>query len=406
MYGAGLLPFLLQADPRNDADDHRRWHMPTVESIAVRFPGMDLHKDPKSATAPGYHYLLAGLMKAGARETVLRGVHAGICLMVILFLGAWAARVLPWKDVLVLLSPLAWSPYFLKASAWIVTDNVALLGMTAALILMVSPAGRVRCGWLGLMVTATVWVRQNTLWLVFPGAVALGREWGKTGVWRWMGKFLLLTLGPLLSVGWMAWEWGGLVPPVWREANQGLSPVSLVHALALAACILGPGALFLIASGLLRMENKKIWVITGLLGLAWASTFTSTPDMGEGRWGGVLWKVAERVPDTAGRSWVFLLLTPCGVMAMVVWAEALIRHTGALGGVWVSAIGVWMLAMGTNPQAFHRYVEPPLWIFMIFGLVLLIQKNGLPRFWAHGRALFAAMAGLQACGLIWLWMRA
>ncbi|NJK93093.1 MAG: hypothetical protein HC904_15505 [Blastochloris sp.] len=399
----GVLPFLWQTNPLNDAEDHRSWHLPTVRAIAGHFPQLDLENDPKAAMTPGYHYLLAGLMVCGANETLLRGVHVALSLGLILVLGWRLSRVLSIQEVVFWLGPLIFSPYFLKASAWIVTDNPGLLGMTCTMLFLVSPLKKEHLVGLTLGITLSFWFRQTYLWLLVPMAYALW-ERGVTGR-RWGSLFKMAGVGalPVLSAAWVFWEWQGLVPPVWREINQSLTLNSSIHALALAACIMGPGLWVFAKEGWLKFSP---WWVASMLGgfcLAWSGP--TTWSMEEGRWGGVLWNLTTMLPAWYERSLVFLFLVPVGAVVLTIWAEVLLRVAGVRGRIWCLSLACLILSWVSSKLAYQRYFEPPLFIFMILGFYWTMRQRGDRTMGSRVAWVMGLLMVVQILGLGWFWLR-
>lgn len=394
LFLAGLAPFLLQADPPHDDEDHKSWHVPTIRAIAAHFPVLDLASDPKSAVAPGYHYLLAGLWRAGADEGLLRGIHAAVSLALPLLLAAWAGRRLrPWEAMLAL-APLVLSPYVLKAAAWIVTDNPALLGMAAVMVRALDPrADRGRVAVLAGLLAATVAVRQSYFWLAAPAALSV---WCARPGLQGAVRAALAVVPAALVLVVLVMAWGGLVPPAWRGINQDPSASPVLHAAALAACILGLPAVAMVRE---FRVSLRIPAVAGCAGLILVLLFPTFPSMEEGRWGGVLWRMAEHVPAPGGRSLVLVFLAPAGAAAIAWWGCVLRLHAGVAGWMWLAGLGVWMLSLFPNPQAFQRYAEPPLWIFLILAFGML---GGIP---VRVRWMLGAMAMVQVAGLGWLMVR-
>jgi hypothetical protein len=236
---AGLcLPLVWSDRTTNYTSDEDLYHLPAVRQIRAHWPALDLRRDSLSATAPGYHYLLATLsLVTGSERRPLRLATFAVSLALLGLLWGLFPRehaVLGAAAVL----PLAASNFFVKSASWIVTDNPALLAMTATLALILLAPRPCTTAWAGGMAAVTVFVRQMYAWLVAP---ILLRVWfdcrgGRDGArWTWA----LAALPPLGIVGLLAIAWGGLVPPGWRDVVHDPAGTNPAAPLAYGLAVLG-----------------------------------------------------------------------------------------------------------------------------------------------------------------------
>jgi hypothetical protein len=270
--------------------------------------------------------------------------------------------------------PLACSNFFVKSASWIVTDNPALLAMTAtlALLLLVPRPGTTACA--GGLAAAAVFVRQIYAWLVAP---ILLRVWfdcrGRRDGARW--TWALAVLPPLGTVGLLALAWGGLVPPGWRVTHYpaGTNPAApLVYGLAVLG---GLGGFYYCALARANWRadcGASSARIGAGLGLALALAGPTNTSMPAGRWGGYLWNLAEHLPAPAGRSLVFLGLAPLGGAIVGMLFERLRTESGrATAWLWLASYATWLLSYAPNRLVFHRYFEPATLVFLVFWLLLI-----------------------------------
>jgi hypothetical protein len=378
LFAALCLPLVWSNRTSNYTYDEDQYHLPAVRQIRAHWPGLDLRHDSLSATAPGYHYLLATLSwVTGSDRRPLRLVTFAVSLALLGLLWVVFPRehaVLGASAVL----PLATSNFFVKSASWIVTDNPALLAMTATLALILLAPRPAATAWAGGWAAAAVFIRQMYAWLVAPILLRVwfDRRSGRDGArWTWA----LAALPPLAVVGLLAIAWGGLVPPAWHEAHYpaGANPAApLVCGLAVLG---GMGGFYYCA---LARTNWRTdfggWSarIGAGLGLALALAGPTTRSMPAGRWGGYLWDLAEHLPAPAGRSIVFLGLAPLGgAIAGVLFERLRVESGHATAWLWLASYTAWLLSYAPNRLVFQRYFEPATLVFLVFWLLLILRAR-------------------------------
>jgi hypothetical protein len=366
------LPLLLSTRETNYTWDEASYHLPAVRQIYAHWPALDLKQDSLSATAPGYHYFLAGVAHlTGTSRLALRLVNFVLSLsLLIVFCTAQPAGQSRWFGALIVM-PLACSNFFVKSASYLVTDNTALLTIAGTLLCLFfspSPRGSV----VGSLLSATsVFIRQSGIWLAAPLACRLLGEPNP------MRRLPLLLL-PGLTLGWLFLAWGGLVPPEWQLtlASRGLVPAAGAYILSTLA-LFGPAYYLALRPREWPEDLFSRWTIAGLvIGTGFALAGANAPNHDAGRWGGYLWELAVRLPTLGVYSSVFLILSPLGGAMLGVLARRLWHETTPANAVtWMAAFAAWMASSLSNRQIFHRYYEPTLLVMLICWLFLVIRRR-------------------------------
>ena len=409
----------------NEAGDARNYHEPVIETMVEQWPSPDI-VHYRSTTSPGYHLLIAGLMKLTGAESVRApivrfanalltwGLVAAVCWWASAFCGAWLA--------LALTAPLLLSPYTLGGGIWLTTDTTAWCFVALAVggAVATTRATPARLGMLGLCSTLAVGVRQAHIWTIAPiGLLAVLCGPFRSWVPRWIrvgddtdraswGRFLwglACALAPLALLVWFVWLWGGLTPPEYRDKHDvGVNPATFAFALSMCA-VFGvyflPAALGEIKGGALK--NKWLWLCIGiglLVAIVPATDWVRIERTDGTRWNprdnGWLWKpIVQQAPDLFGRtSVVILLLSPMG--AGVVWLlrqAAVSAGRGAQANMLLLTMLGWLGAQSMNSLAWQRYFEP----MILMGLAWLAAM-ALPRGTEPRRVRLAIIGALVLAG--------
>ncbi len=386
------LPLAFSDRVSNYTWDEANYHLPAITRIRAHWPRLDLNTDSLSATAPGYHYFLATLSwLTGPSRMAFRLINFGVswCVLALLW-RCWPAGRAPWQIALCL-APLAFSNFFVKSAAYVVTDNAALLATTAALAGLLLGRSTGSLWRAGLLSSVSILIRQSGAWLMAPLALRFFRHRPVS-----VAGIIALML-PLAALGWLVVSWGGLVPPAWRETHLIGLDVPLVSATYLLSVFALFGPCFYAAARPADWKNDIRRTGTGvgaLAGLALAAISPAIPDMSAGRWGGYLWNLAGLLPTLGGRSLVFLLLAPLGGATLAVLVRRLRIDAGAATALlWVTAFVAWAAAMAANRQVFQRYYEPVLLVLLVFWL--LQREWARPEQVAMDLRPLAALASLQ-----------
>jgi hypothetical protein len=377
------LPLSLSVRSGNFAEDERGYYLPSIARISAHWPRVDLAGDATSATSPGYAYLLAGVSRlTGQDPRVFRMITiatsaAVLGLLLLMFeaprAGAACAAILP----------LAASNFFIKSSAWVVTDNAALLWSCASLLLLWKCHENQRWSLpAGLSAAAAVLTRQLHAWLVVPiacvafmGAAPGGtRQPPSIRILAW-----LALVPPLAALSWIVHAWGGIVPPAWRETHDaGIHPASVACALSVFGAL---GIFYLLAAesplGALRLARSGEAVCGAAVGFLTAIAAPNAMDYAEGRWGGYYWQLVKSTPSPWGRSVLIVAGSIAGGALVGAMARRLHRSAGSyLAVLWLAAAASWLAACALNRLAFQRYYEPSILVFLISWLALLANSRG------------------------------
>lgn len=420
-----LLPALLMAtqvlgliafgEPAGSwANDQTNYHMVAIEKFAEELPTPDIVNYP-SATSPGWHLLLAALMRLGAGESTLRLMAALAGTVLALAATVTASRWVSPRTAALLTLPLVLTPFAVGGSAWITTDVPALACVALALasVLRRCPpyarpgeahsilagagstgggstgssaggrsagggsagGGSARAGsttacsasawhpWCAAAwATLGVAIRQPLVWLSVPIAWRAWRERRVSG--------LVAALLPVALLGVLMLVWKGLIPPAYRDLHQrGVNPAAFVLFLALAGAWGAPLALALFATEEARRRLIPLAIVGAVLALAVASAVPTSYAKGEGgiegRWGGPFWSAVERTPTVADRSLLMSGMAALGGASLAVLAQqASRRGATAAGAIVLLALACVALSNAANSQAWERYADLPLLLLL------------------------------------------
>lgn len=428
-----LPPILMGRGGMSEQADERDFHLPAIRRFAADWPRPDLvHYE--LAMTPGYHLGMALLWKASGSLLVLRLVNGMIGLALILTLWWAVSRLADGRDEpspsipspdpcfsfsritvdlsrCLLILPLVFSPYVLGGAISLTTDNAALLGAAAIVgAAALRPMTLARAIALGVAAAGVVFMRQVHLWLggvvLFGGFLAspaagwapasMRRLWADdereprscAGWGPLAGGIIALAL-PAVMVAVFFTLWGGLVPvSEWsrRFHSKGANPAAPAFCLALLGA-LGPCFVMMHLERLRSLASRRgplmLAAAAGLLAAIIVRTSAQLPTADgpppDGRGNGWLWRlahlVAERaIPNLAERSVVIAMLAPIGAVAMVLlWRAAADAGRRRAATIIVIAMLGWLAAQTMNFQAWQRYFEPLLLVFLA-----LLTACGMP----------------------------
>ena len=377
----------------SEAIDELDAHLPVIRQFAAELPAPDL-VGYRSATAPGYHVVMAIPARLGLGVPGLRflGSLAGLALVLV----AWrvAARAAgPWPAA-ALVAPLACSTYVLSGSAWLTTDMASMAIGTSAIAIAACwrPEPRTFLA-LGALFAGALLVRQTNVFLAAPILAAgilgspLGRSVSNAEQWhgdeprRWSRLAMAVAcLVPGLAVlGALVMAWGGLTPPAFRELHDaGLSPVAPAYGLALVGLwgsfLLLPMRDSVVAA--LRTHGAAITAVAIAVAVV-AAVPESTTDRDAGRWGGALWRLAALVPPMAGRSPVIMLGAALGsVVLAVLLGRAARAGRGRAAAVVVMSLLALFAAQTANSQVWERYFDPSILVALAWLAALGTPRSG------------------------------
>ena len=366
------LPFILSGNRLYDSD-HLRFHLPSILQIRNKFPNLNLSTDTLSAISPGYYYFLAFIsLIIGDNELNLRLTNCLVSFLVIACLYNYSRKKLPIKISCLLILPLLTSNFFLKSSWWIFTDNAALLFIALTIIEVLSSNTTVKQGIkIGFLSGFTVFIRQMNTWLFLPLICRFLLIIKKNTYIENLVVFIFSLL-PIFVIGLLYLSWGGLVPPVWREASIKVSFAPLAYLLSVFG-VLGVFYLFLFIKKELFNSSLKLLPLSIFIGLIVSLISPTSYNPEQGRWGGYLWEVIKYLPVLHDRS-IFLMITaPLGVYTVSIFALK-IRENGENQDflLWLCLVTSWSISFIINRQIFHRYYEPVILIFLIIVCVKIL----------------------------------
>lgn len=406
-----------------DQDDY---HLPVIETMREEWPQPDIVAY-ESATAPGYHLLMAGATEltgsSGKGVMLALNLLVGVAFVVVVW---WTASCFtsPWS-ALALVAPLAASKYVFAGLVWLTTDNLAWALVFMSLGLCVVAVRRARWSpWLlllaGVLAAGAVWTRQIHVWTAAPiGFVGLlGSPLGRlvpgfvvpagsrpTGSWACLGAGCVGAAMPVAVVGVFLWLWGGLVPLSSDAVTQHAAGVNLAApAFALSMCaVLG---VFYVASawrGLAGLKRVDLWVVGAAVVGALAALLPATAWMRNVRDYGWLWRPSvQKVPDVADRSLLLALLAPCGALVLLgLWRSASVRGARLPALVLLLSMSGWLLAQSANAMAWQRYFEPAVLVMLVWLAAMSLGAGETEEPGREGRLVLlpAVLLGLFQAGL-------
>ncbi len=364
----------------SESGDQDKYHLPVIDTMVEQWPEVDI-VNYRSATAPGYHAAMAWLhvtLGDGTGDVGMRVFNAALGSLIPFWCYVVARRFTSAVRALALSAPVALNSYLIGGSAYLTTDNAGLLFALLAVGLCVGwPASSARLGLAGLCAMLAVGIRQVHLWAAGAPALAglLASPWWRSGgfgrffaPWRTPARGVAPAAVGAIALGcgvgivaWLAWLWGGLVPPAYAELhNSGANLAGLALAFALAG-VIAP-AYSLVATPLWRSDayRSRSAMLGALVGLAASLVSPTTFQMKE-RALGWLWHGVWLTPDVGERSLLLTALAPIGGAAMGMLFSAATRHgRGPQAFVLASCVAVWMAAQTMNSMAWQRYYEPML----------------------------------------------
>ncbi len=404
-FGAPLLLVILaiplvraQVFSTNDAFDEVNYHRPIIATMAAEFPAVDI-VNYNAAMAPGYHVVMAAVLRATGSWAAVRAANLAIGVLLIGLAGhvAWQLSG-EWSAAVTTLT-LAASSYVVSGSVWLTTDNLGLLLAMSSLSMLIlgtsTPARSLASGVSGAL---SALVRQIHIWTAAPivvsalwprpveaglppslklrrTAVALA-EAGKPRDPLSADRRAVDRLGslapaalPIAAIGSLFLLWGGLLPPRFAGHHGGWNATAFVFGLALIGVYGSPWLLLTRSDIRLAMVSGAGVTVSGIAALAVIAP--SSYDVQSGRWGGWLWEVVRRTPTVFDRSVVLIPLAIVGAATLAtLWHRAETRVRARESGLIVIALFSWMAAQSANFQIWQRYFEPAILILLSWLIAL------------------------------------
>ncbi len=391
------------------ASDDLLYHWPAIEQFASELPSPDLSDYP-SATTPGYHLLLAPLVKMGIGHTGIQLIASVWTLGLFALLG-WVIAARFGKGAIILMLPMLASMYVLYPGIWLLPDNAGWLGVLAILLLALGPNPTWKTWALsGLILFGLVWIRQVHIWVA--GVIWLGAWLGSSdqtpaparlfsAIFERTGRtFIALacTIPAFTALVWFMLMWGGLVPPTFHENHQGPNPATpgfILTQLAILSVFFAP-----MLWPMLKEAWKHQWawiifaaIVGGALGIIPESSYSYDA----GRYSG-WWNLIDKFPTVANRSPIIMLGSIAGSIALVVWITLTNRRDG---WIWIGTLVAFTLAQSANHASWQRYHEPMLLMMIVLILARSSAIGQYTRRVLFGSILLALMLGALTVSSMW-----
>ncbi len=380
------------------ASDDLLFHWPAIEQFADELPNPDLSDYP-SATTPGYHLLLAPLVKMGIGHTGIQFI-ASVWTLAFFALMGWVIAARFGKGAIILMLPMLSSMYVLYPGIWLLPDNAGWLGVLAILLLALGPNPTWRTWALsGVILFGLIWMRQVHIWIA--GVIWLGAWLGSSdqtptptrlfsSTFERVGRVLIAlacTIPAFAALVWFMLMWGGLVPPTFHDNHQGpnlVTPGFILTQLAILSVFFAP-----MLWPMLKEAWKRQWawiifaaIVGGALGIIPESSYSYDA----GRYSG-WWNLIDKFPTIANRSPIIMLGSIAGAIALSVWLTLATRRDA---WIWIGSFMAFTLAQSTNHASWQRYHEPMLLMMIV---LILARSSSISQY--TRRVLFgAAVLGL------------
>lgn len=395
----------------SEMGDQQKYHLPVIEQFATELPTPDL-VDYDSATAPGYHLLMALIHRAtDGSERAMVAVSWALSLLLVLAVAGFASRLVGWRLGAMLTLPLALSSYTIGGATALSTDNFAVLFVTLALggsILL--PWNKSRAWWLSLASAMAVFSRQIFIWTIAPiglvGLLAspLGRHAPRAlrdGATEKRWSNLLVSIAacgvPVAILGVLIVQWGGLVPassnPEITKHAGGPNPATFAYAFALLGVFATPFAV-LVGGTLRDLRTRPVLVMSSIALLC--ALVVPTSFSPKERAYGWFWQIVVRhTPDVMERSIVLTIFAIVGGASIgVLWRR--LREAGRTREGITLALTMlgWLLAQSVNTMAWQKYFEQILLIALAWMAALALSARAkTPARWRW--AVFGALVVFQ-----------
>jgi hypothetical protein len=337
--------------------------------------------DYKSATTPGYHLMMAMLLRTGASDSALHLLNAlfgGACVAMFTLLIAIRTSG---AVALAAGCVLGASPYVLSSSVWLTTDNLSMTALLAGLAAALTIAdGSTRSLSRSVLVSA-LWacvaaaIRQILVYTAaFAAAAVVERACATRSRPRVSDRALavLALLPACILVGIFVVLWGGLVPPSFRAYHgTGANPVTPMYVLALVG-IWGMAS-FLAMPWFLRELCSRRIALLAALACAIAVTVESSYIV-HVCLGGIVWTVASKFPAPFGRSIVIVPLAAVGAYLRL-WSRSSDSAGRGVGACVLFVLVGMTLTQTANQQCFERYLQPMVFMLCALASVAIVGRS-------------------------------
>jgi|GEM_PF-6956049 len=393
VYGA-LLPLIIANYNYGRAySDQRQYYYPAILYFSQHYCSVSITNYPSSdvlgfippATIPGYYLLLAIVHKwLASSEVMLKVVNS-------LFTAAFfllAAHVLSDKlnilRVVVSCLPALCSLYIYPAGVWLLPDNSSWLIVAVILYFLLHSSRRTKNYLItAALLSVAVLTRQTNIWLALPIMVASFDFLSEDGVnarfnvscfMSIITKLIpsLLTIVPALGILLVFFtSWHGLVPPALQGRHQGINwviPSFFLSLFFVCAVFYLP----YIWPRLKHLPRQQIHIVIGAFSLGLLLALLPHTDYSpeQGRVSG-LWNIVKIVPAYVNRSALITCLSPLGAAAM---AFCLLLVGKRPRWILLASVIGFVLANMANKQAFERFYDGFIFIFLVLSLSLIWEK--------------------------------
>ncbi|MFG0246915.1 MAG: hypothetical protein ACF8MF_12780 [Phycisphaerales bacterium JB052] len=356
------------------ASDDLLYHWVAINQFAQEWPTPDLG-DYASATTPGYHLVLAPLVRSGLGHMGTQLV-ASIWTLALFALLSWMISRRWGLASAVLMLPLTASMYFVYPGIWLLPDNAGWLLVLGILLLALQS----RSSWgvwalSGVLLVALVWARQVHIWAA--GIVWLTAWLGNESEThtdlrslfrdpvRRIGRTLTaqgLTIPAFVTLVWFLGTWGGLVPPSFQDRHQGpnlATPGFMLTQLAILSVFFAPVLLTQLRS--LWAHHWRLVLLAIFVGLVLGVVPHSSYSIEDGRYSG-WWNLLGKFPTLADRSPIFMLGSIAGAVSLTLWLSLAPKRDV---WIWLGVLVAFTLAQTANHASWQRYHEPMLLMMIV-----------------------------------------
>lgn len=377
------------------------YHIPAIEQFAEQLPTPD-YSDYASATAPGYHTILAIPRSMGMSYSGIRTL-ASLWTFALIGVLLWIVAKRFGFGALLLVLPFVASNYVLFPGIWLLPDNAGWLGVLLIFLLVLRSNPSVRTHILaGAILLVLVSLRQVHIWAAAPIWLSawLGSREQAPSIQGFFSPLserlkratlaLLITLPAFALLAIFIKLWSGLVPPTFKSEHHGPNPATPGFILLQLAVL----SVFFAPILLVRLRTiarpMLVWIIAAailgaVLGLAPESSFS----LSAGRFGG-WWGAISKFPTVMDRSPVFVMGAVAGAIAAVVWGSMLERRDA---WIYAGTLLAFTLSQTANLESWQRYHEPMLLMMILILLARTPVLGSARRAFLIGPLLLACVLG-------------
>jgi len=384
-----VLPFIPQINTDvSGSRDEVSFHYNTVISFLDQFPELNL-RDYPSATTPLYHILLTlASFIIGNDLIALRIINLVLSLICLLVVYQYLARRGGnWHNAFCFSLIFLVSPYFIRASIMLFTDNVALLFTFLALMMLgTANSSRRQFFWANVFILSAVLTRQVYAWLIGVAVFVIFQEMVDNKFdFKKVIKSALPVLIPTGGLFFFVFLWGGLTPLRFQGEHEafGLNwdvPVYILSLLGIFGVFLVPWFYRL------YKESHKKWnapIIAGLIIAGFIYLLihpVSNAYSPELMRGGALWLMTTYFPMVLSSSILFWIFFPAGLVLLYLLIQ---YHFAKQEYLIIVSLFLWLLFSMTSVRTYQRYYEP----FLLFVIAYSFVRFSIDRWYEKGGLL-------------------